>query len=224
MPPGRVKSAPVGLHLLRRAPGHRRRRHPGDAGRQRQGMDLFLAHFAETLDQDAPPSVMCSAPVGTTSAFVPDNVRLGRCCRLTVPNSTPSSGFGSTYAGFLSLRVLDDTKPSSTTVAKNHVDRPHREPDGGRTLCAGRPWITTRPHRLTGAMPGAGAIHPKPGTQATDIPVGGTTGLSQERYGWFAFGPAGSQTFRCIRTVSAGKAAIAAPENGEAVRQSHSRF
>ena len=28
---------PVGLHLLRRAPGHRRRRHPGDAERQRQG-------------------------------------------------------------------------------------------------------------------------------------------------------------------------------------------
>ena len=39
-------------------------------------MDLFLAHFADTLDQDAHAVMMCDGPVGTTSAPSPSPVMI----------------------------------------------------------------------------------------------------------------------------------------------------
>ena len=62
---------PVGLHLLRRAPGHRRRRHPGDAERQRQVMDLLIAHY---------PGPGCARRDLTTAPSPSPQRR--RCCRL----------------------------------------------------------------------------------------------------------------------------------------------
>ena len=127
---------PVGLHLLRRAPGHRRRRHPGDASVNAKVMDLFLAH-CDTLDQDAHAVMMCDGAGCTTSAPSPSpTTSPWRCCRLTVPNSTPSSGFGSSER-FLSLRVLDDTE--AIIDACCWIDL-IAEPDRMRTLCA-YPWI-----------------------------------------------------------------------------------
>ena len=55
-------------------------------------MDLFLAHFADTLDQDAHLAVMMCDGAGwhdERALTVPDNVTFADC-RLTVPNSTPS--------------------------------------------------------------------------------------------------------------------------------------
>ena len=122
VPPGRVKSATRGLHLLRRAPGHRRRRHPGDAERQRQGH----GPVSRTLRRYPGPGCarrhdVRRRPVGTTSAPSPSpTTSPWRCCRLTVPNSTPSSGFGSTYAN-ASYRSASSTtpRPPSTPVAKH---------------------------------------------------------------------------------------------------------
>ena len=99
-------------------------------------MDLFLAHFADTLDQDAHAVMMWTAPVGTTSAPSPSpTTSPWRCCRLTVPNSTPSSGFGSTYAN-ASYRSASSTtpRPSSTPVAKHGSTSSQNRIV--RTLCA----------------------------------------------------------------------------------------
>ena len=84
-------------------------------------MDLFLAHFADTLDQDAHAVMMCDgAGWHDERALTVPDTSPWRCCRLTVPNSTPSSGFGSTYAN-ASYRSASSTtpRPSSTPVAKH---------------------------------------------------------------------------------------------------------
>ena len=68
---------PVGLHLIRRAPGHRRRRHPGDA-RQRQGHGPVSRTLRDTLDQDAHAVMMCDGAGwhDERALTVPDNVTL----------------------------------------------------------------------------------------------------------------------------------------------------
>ena len=118
---------PVGLHLLRRAPGHRRRRHPGDAERQRQGH----GPVSRTLRRYPGPGCARRHDVRrrrlarrarphrspTTSPW--------RCCSLTVPNSTPSSGFGSTYAN-ASYRSASSTTPRPSSTLLPSMDRPHR--------------------------------------------------------------------------------------------------
>ena len=82
-------------------------------------MDLF-SHTSPILDQDAHAVMMCDGAGwhDERALTVPDTP--WRCCRLTVPNSTPSSGFGSTYAN-ASYRSASSTtpRPSSTPVAKH---------------------------------------------------------------------------------------------------------
>ena len=91
-------------------------------------MDLFLAHFADTLDQDAHAVMMCDGAGwhDERALTVPDNVTLALLPpyspdgRLLFLDSTPSSGFGSTYAN-ASYRSASSTtpRPSSTPVAKH---------------------------------------------------------------------------------------------------------
>ena len=124
-----TRQIPVGLHLLRRAPGHRPR-HPGDAERQRQGHGPV----------SSPIPWGATAPVGTTSAPSPSpTTSPWRCCRLTVPNSTPSSWWLYLRERFLSLRVLDDTEAIIDACCQAWIDL-IAEPDRMRTLCA-YPWI-----------------------------------------------------------------------------------
>ena len=102
-------------------------------------MDLFLAHFADTLDQDAHAVMMCDGAGwhDERALTVPDNVTLALLPPYS-PESTPSSGFGSTYAN-ASYRSASSTtpRPSSTPVARIDLIA---EPDRMRTLCA-YPWI-----------------------------------------------------------------------------------
>ena len=85
-------------------------------------MDLFLAHFADTLDQDAHAVMMCDGAGwhGRARPHRPRQRHLGAVAALQSPNSTPSSGFGSTYAN-ASYRSASSTtpRPSSTPVAKH---------------------------------------------------------------------------------------------------------
>ena len=133
---------PVGLHLLRRAPGHRRRRHPGDAERQRQGH----GPVSRTLRRYPGPGCarrhdVATAPVGTTSAplTVPDNVTLA----LLPPYSPELNPVERVWLylreRFLSLRVLDDTEAIINACCQAWIDF-IAEPDRMRTLCA-YPWI-----------------------------------------------------------------------------------
>ena len=84
-------------------------------------MDLFLAHFADTLDQDAHAVMMCDGAGwhDERALTVPDNVTLALLPPYS-PELTPSSGFGSTYAN-ASYRSASSTtpRPSSTPVAKH---------------------------------------------------------------------------------------------------------
>ena len=103
-------------------------------------MDLFLAHFADTLDQDAHAVMMCDAPVGTTSAPSPSpTVTLA----LLPPYSPELNPVERVWLylreRFLSLRVLDDTEAIADACCQAWIDL-IAEPDRMRTLCA-YPWI-----------------------------------------------------------------------------------
>ena len=85
-------------------------------------MDLFLAHFADTLDRNAHAVMMCDGAGwhDERALTVPDNVTLA----LWIPyspelNRRQSGQFGSTYAN-ASYRSASSTtpRPSSTPVAK----------------------------------------------------------------------------------------------------------
>ena len=84
-------------------------------------MDLFLAHFADTLDQDAHAVMMCDGAGwhDERALTVPDNVTLA----LLPPYSPELNPVERVWLylreRFLSLRVLDDPRPSSTPVAKH---------------------------------------------------------------------------------------------------------
>ena len=102
-------------------------------------MDLFLAHFADTLDQDAHAVMMwrhqqSPATVGTTSAPSPSpTTSPWRCCRLTVPNSTARR------AGL----ALPTRSCSTLPIAP----RPRRHRGHHRRLLPSM----DRPHRRTGS-------------------------------------------------------------------------
>ena len=96
-------------------------------------MDLFLAHFADTLDQDAHHDA--TAPVGTTSAPSPSpTVTLA-----LLPPYSPGQRVWLYLERFLSLRVLDDTEAIIDACCQAWIDL-IAEPDRMRTLCA-YPWI-----------------------------------------------------------------------------------
>ena len=88
-------------------------------------MDLFLAHFGDSLDQDAHAVMMCDGAGWHDERAL--TVRRApspwRCCRLTVRDSTPSSGFGSTYAN-ASYRSasLDDTEAIIDACCQAWID------------------------------------------------------------------------------------------------------
>ena len=84
-------------------------------------MDLFLAHFADTLDQDAHAVMMCDGAGwhDERALTVPDNVTLA----LLPPYSPELNPVERVWLylreRFLSLRVLTTPRPSSTPVAKH---------------------------------------------------------------------------------------------------------
>ena len=88
-------------------------------------MDLFLAHFADTLDQDAHAVMMCDGAGwhDERALTVPDNVTLA----LLPPYSPELNPVERVWLylreRFLSLRVLDDTE---AIIDAWSMDRPHR--------------------------------------------------------------------------------------------------
>ena len=107
---GAGASVPVGLHLLRRAPGHRRRRHPGDAERQRQGH----GPVSRTLRRYPGPG--CARR---------HDVRRRRLARRARPHRPRQRHLGAVAARSASSTT---PRPSSTPVAKLivHHRRTHR--------------------------------------------------------------------------------------------------
>ena len=103
-------------------------------------MDLFLAHFADTLDQDAHAVMMCDGAGwhDERALTVPDNVTLA-----LLPPYSPE--LNPVERVWLYLRALP-IAPRPRRHRGHHrrllpsMDRPHREPDRMRTLCA-YPWI-----------------------------------------------------------------------------------
>ena len=104
-------------------------------------MDLFLAHFADTLDQDAHAVMMCDGAGwhDERALTVPDNVTLA----LLPPYSPELNPVERVWLylreRFLSLRVLDDTEAIIDACCQAWIDL-IAEPDRMRTLCA-YPWI-----------------------------------------------------------------------------------
>ena len=104
-------------------------------------MDLFLAHFADTLDQDAHAVMMCDGAGwhDERALTVPDNVTLA----LLPPYSPELNPVERVWLylreRFLSLRVLDDTVAIIDACCQAWIDL-IAEPDRMRTLCA-YPWI-----------------------------------------------------------------------------------
>ena len=104
-------------------------------------MDLFLAHFADTLDQDAHAVMMCDGAGwhDERALAVPDNVTLA----LLPPYSPELNPVERVWLylreRFLSLRVLDDTEAIIDACCQAWIDL-IAEPDRMRTLCA-YPWI-----------------------------------------------------------------------------------
>ena len=104
-------------------------------------MDLFLAHFADTLDQDAHAVMMCDGAGwhDERALTVPDNVTLA----LLPPYSPELNPVERVWLylreRFLSLRVLDDTEAIIDACCQAWIDL-IGEPDRMRTLCA-YPWI-----------------------------------------------------------------------------------
>ncbi len=100
-------------------------------------MDLFLAHFADTLDHDA-HAVMMLDGAGWHDAralTVPDNVTLA----LLPPYSPELNPVERVWLylreRFLSLRVLDDTEAIIDACCKAWIDL-IAEPERMRSLCA----------------------------------------------------------------------------------------
>ena len=93
-------------------------------------MDLFLAHFADTLDQDAHAVMMCDGAGwhDERALTVPDNVTLA----LLPPyrNSTPSAGLALPTRTLPIAPVLDDTEAIIDACCR--MDRPHRQ---NRIVC-----------------------------------------------------------------------------------------
>ena len=114
-------------------------------------MDLFLAHFADTLDQDAHAVMMCDGAGwhDERALTVPDNVKPWRVCEplkvISALQSRPTSTLNVERVWlylrerFLSLRVLDDTEAIIDACCQAWIDL-IAEPDRMRTLCA-YPWI-----------------------------------------------------------------------------------
>ena len=100
-------------------------------------MDLFLAHFADTLDQDAHAVMMCDGAGwhDERALTVPDNVTLA----LLPPYSPELNPVERVWLylreRFLSLRVLDDTEAIIDACCQAWIDL-IAEPDRMRTLCA----------------------------------------------------------------------------------------
>ena len=128
MPPGRVKSATSGAYILSAV-----RPDTGDdvtlvmPSVNAKVMDLFLAHFADTLDQDAHAVMMCDGAGrhDERALTVPDNVTLA----LLPPYSPELNPVERVWLyrreRFLSLRVLDDTEAHHRRLLPS-MDRPHR--------------------------------------------------------------------------------------------------
>ena len=143
MPPGRVKSATSGRYIFSAV-----RPDTGDdvtlvmPSVNAKVMDLFLAHFADTLDQDAHAVMMCDGAGWhdeSRPSCVPDNVTLA----LLPPYSPELNPVERVWLylreRFLSLRVLDDTEAIIDACCQAWIDL-IAEPDRMRTLCA-YPWI-----------------------------------------------------------------------------------
>ena len=99
-------------------------------------MDLFLAHFADTLDQDAHAVMMCDGAGwhDERALTVPDNVTLA----LLPPYSPELNPVERVWLYLREIAPRPRTpRPSSTPVAK-HGDLIAE--DRMRTLCA-YPWI-----------------------------------------------------------------------------------
>ena len=98
-------------------------------------MDLFLAHFADTLDQDAHAVMMCDGAGwhDERTLTVPDNVTLA----LLPPYSPELNPVERVWLylreRFLSLRVLDDTEAIIDACCQAWIDL-IAEPDRMRTL------------------------------------------------------------------------------------------
>ena len=99
-------------------------------------MDLFLAHFADTLDQDAHAVMMCDGAGwhDERALTVPDNVTLA----LLPPYSPELNPVERVWLylreRFLSLRVLDDTEAIIDACCQAWIDliaEPIRMRDGG---------------------------------------------------------------------------------------------
>ena len=101
-------------------------------------MDLFLAHFADTLDQDAHAAMMCDGAGwhDERALTVPDNVTLA----LLPPYSPELNPVERVWLylreRFLSLRVLDDTEAIIDACCQAWIDL-IAEPDRMRTLWPG---------------------------------------------------------------------------------------
>ncbi len=104
-------------------------------------MDLFLAHFADTLDQDA-HAVMMLDGAGwhdQRTLTVPDNVTLALLPPYSPELNPPERVWLYLRERFLSLRVLDDTDAIIDACCKAWIEL-IEEPGRMRSLCA-YPWI-----------------------------------------------------------------------------------
>ena len=101
-------------------------------------MDLFLAHFADTLDQDAHAVMMCDGAGwhDERALTVPDNVTLA----LLPPYSPELNPVERVWLylreRFLSLRVLDDTEAIIDACCQAWIDL-IAEPDRMRSFRVG---------------------------------------------------------------------------------------
>ena len=104
-------------------------------------MDLFLTHFADTLDQDA-HAVMMLDGAGWHDAralTVPDNVTLALLPSYSPELNPVERVWLYLRERFLSLRVLDDTEAIIDACCKAWIAL-IEEPERIRSLCA-YPWI-----------------------------------------------------------------------------------
>ena len=99
-------------------------------------MDLFLAHFADTLDQDAHAHDVGAGWHDERALTVPDNVTLALLPPYSPENVQPRrAGLAYLRERFLSLRVLDDTEAIIDACCR--MDRPHRRTGSEPSY----PWI-----------------------------------------------------------------------------------
>ena len=109
-------------------------------------MDLFLAHFADTLDQDAHAVMMCDGDGrhDERALTVPDNVTLA----LLPPYSPELNPVERVWLylreRFLSLRVLDDTEAIIDACCQAWIDL-IAEPDRMRRHCHVNSVASARP-------------------------------------------------------------------------------